>query len=112
MKTRRMGLTGNANYIFDNRYYVDLSYRMDGSSTFGSKKKYAQFWSSGIGWNIHNEKFFSNDVVNTLRLRLLTGKPERSKVLPAGLLRFTSILRITVTCIGPGLFCKVGEILT
>lgn len=58
MKTRRMGLTGNANYIFDNRYYVDLSYRMDGSSTFGSKKKYAQFWSSGIGWNIHNEKFF------------------------------------------------------
>ena len=74
MKTRRMGLTGNANYIFDNRYYVDLSYRMDGSSTFGSKKKYAQFWSSGIGWNIHNEKFFSNDVVNTLRLKASYGE--------------------------------------
>ena len=37
------GLTGNVNYIYDGRYYVDLAYRVDGSSTFGSDKKYAPF---------------------------------------------------------------------
>lgn len=45
--TRRFGLTGNVNYIYDGRYYVDLAYRVDGSSTFGSDKKYAPFWSTG-----------------------------------------------------------------
>lgn len=74
-KTRRLGLTGNVNYTFDNRYYVDLSYRVDGSSNFGSDKKYAPFWSSGIGWNIHNEKFLKGKTpINTLRLRLSYGE--------------------------------------
>lgn len=52
--TRRFGLTGNVNYIYDGRYYVDLAYRVDGSSTFGSDKNTAPFWSTGIGWNLHN----------------------------------------------------------
>ena len=42
-KTRRLGFTGNVNYTYDNRYYLDLSGRVDGSSTFGSNKKYAPF---------------------------------------------------------------------
>ena len=58
--TRRFGLTGNVNYIYDGRYYVDLAYRVDGSSTFGSDKKYAPFWSTGIGWNLHNEQFLQS----------------------------------------------------
>ena len=73
-KSRRLGLTGNANYIFDNRYYVDFSYRVDGSSTFGSKKKYAPFWSVGIGWNLHNEKFLEGSFANVLRLKASYGQ--------------------------------------
>lgn len=73
--TRRISLTGNANYTFDNRYYLDLSYRMDGSSTFGSDKKYAPFWSSGIGWNLHNEKFLKDKTpFNSLRLKFSYGQ--------------------------------------
>lgn len=69
-KTRRIGFTANVNYTYDARYYVDLSYRVDGSSTFGSEKKWAPFWSTGIGWNVHNEKFFkANPVLNILRLK-------------------------------------------
>ncbi|MBC5620016.1 SusC/RagA family TonB-linked outer membrane protein [Butyricimonas hominis] len=68
--TRRFGLTGNVNYIYDGRYYVDLAYRVDGSSTFGSDKKYAPFWSSGIGWNLHNESFLQgHPVITMLRLK-------------------------------------------
>ncbi|MDE7074782.1 MAG: SusC/RagA family TonB-linked outer membrane protein, partial [Odoribacter sp.] len=73
--SRQVGFTGNVNYTYDNRYYADFSYRIDGSSQFGSKNKFAPFWSAGIGWNIHREKFLAdNEVVNQLRLRGSYGK--------------------------------------
>ena len=69
-KTRRIGLTANVNYTYDSRYYVDLSYRVDGSSSFGSERKWAPFWSTGIGWNVHNEKFFkANPILSILRVK-------------------------------------------
>ena len=74
-KTRRLGFTGNINYTYDGRYYLDLSGRVDGSSTFGSNKKYAPFWSVGIGWNLHQENFLKgNNWLNTLRLKTSYGQ--------------------------------------
>ena len=74
-KSRRVGFTGNINYTYDSRYYVDMSYRVDGSSTFGSDKKWAPFWSLGLGWNLHNEKFLKgNPVLNILRLKASVGE--------------------------------------
>lgn len=68
--SRRMGVTTNINYTYDRKYYVDASFRVDGSSQFGSKNKFAPFWSAGIGWNLHNEKFMqSQNVINTLKIR-------------------------------------------
>ena len=73
--SRRIGFTGNINYTFDSRYYVDLSYRVDGSSTFGSDKKWAPFWSAGLGWNIHRERFMeNNDLFSNLRLKASYGQ--------------------------------------
>lgn len=73
--SRRLGFTGNVNYTYDGRYYVDLSARVDGSSTFGSDKKYAPFWSAGLGWNLHNESFLKgNEVLTTLRLKASYGQ--------------------------------------
>lgn len=67
---RAIGFTGNVNYIFANKYFADASYRIDGSSQFGSKKRFAPFWSTGIGWNLHNEKFLiDNKYINRLKLR-------------------------------------------
>ena len=74
-KSRRIGFTGNVNYTYDNRYYLDISGRVDGSSTFGSDKKYAPFWSVGIGWNLHQEQFLKgHSWINTLRLRTSYGQ--------------------------------------
>lgn len=68
--SRRVGLTGNVNYTYDNRYYVDLSYRTDGSSQFGANKRFAPFWSAGLGWNIHQEKFMKAlPFINYLKVR-------------------------------------------
>lgn len=80
--SRRVGFTGNVNYTYDGRYYVDASGRVDGSSTFGSDKKYAPFWSVGLGWNLHNESFLTgNPTLNIARVKIsygLTGTQQGS----------------------------------
>lgn len=79
--SRLMGFLGNINYSLKNRYLFDLSFREDASSRFGSNKRWAPFWSVGIGWNMHNEEFIKNRAqwLSELKLRAtygLTGSQE------------------------------------
>lgn len=69
----RMGIFGNANFIMQDKYFVDGSIRRSGSSKFGADNRYAPFWSVGAGWNLHNEKFLDYDWLNTLRFRYSYG---------------------------------------
>ncbi|MCC8174379.1 MAG: SusC/RagA family TonB-linked outer membrane protein, partial [Odoribacter sp.] len=71
--SRRVGFIGNFNYMFDNRYFLDASYRVDGSSQFGANKWFAPFWATGLGWNVHNEQFFNVDFINQLRFKFSYG---------------------------------------
>lgn len=64
--SRAIGMTGSINYTYDNRYYVDLSGRIDGSSAFGVNNRFAPFWSTGLGWNIHNEMFMKASTIFSL----------------------------------------------
>ena len=57
--SRRMGAIANANYTYDNRYFIDVSGKVEGGSAFGSDNRYAPFWSVGLGWNIHREHFWT-----------------------------------------------------
>ncbi|WP_158499935.1 SusC/RagA family TonB-linked outer membrane protein [Sphingobacterium paucimobilis] len=73
-KTNRVGFLLNGSYSYDNRYLADLSVRRDGSSAYGIDKKFGDFWSLGLGWNIHNEPFFKgNEHINRLKLRSTYG---------------------------------------
>ena len=68
--TASVGAFVAANFIWKNRYVVDGSYRLSGSSKFGENNRYAPFWSVGLGYNLHNEDFIKKlGWVNTLRLR-------------------------------------------
>ncbi|HEY0274222.1 MAG TPA: SusC/RagA family TonB-linked outer membrane protein [Chitinophaga sp.] len=58
--SRSVGFLGSVNYVFDNRFMVDATYRLDGASVFGSNKLFKPFASGGIGWNLHRERFLSN----------------------------------------------------
>lgn len=59
-----------ANFMWKNRYVVDGSYRVSGSSKFGANHRYAPFWSVGVGYNLHNEEWIKKlGWVNTFRLR-------------------------------------------
>lgn len=63
-----------ANFMIKNRYIIDGSYRISGSSKFGSDHRYAPFWSVGGGYNMHNEEWIKKlGWVNTLRLRASYG---------------------------------------
>lgn len=68
-------LTGG--YAYDDRYLMDVSYRLNGSSVFGSTKQFINTWSLGLGWNIHNESFVRNNApwINYLKLRGSIGNP-------------------------------------
>lgn len=61
------------NYSFDNTYNLSLSYRRDGSSRFGDNHKYANFWSVGSSWNIHDDFFKEYTLVSSLKLRASIG---------------------------------------
>ena len=65
-----VGWFAAANFALWNKYIIDGSYRVSGSSKFGSNHRYAPFWSVGLGYNLHNEDFIKKlGWVNTLRLR-------------------------------------------
>lgn len=68
--SRSVGFLGSVNYVFDNRFMVDATYRMDGASVFGSNKLFKPFASGGIGWNLNREKFFRQvKWINLLKIR-------------------------------------------
>ncbi|MET3606195.1 SusC/RagA family TonB-linked outer membrane protein [Mucilaginibacter rubeus] len=69
-KSRTAGAFFSGNYAFQNKYLLDASVRVDGSSAFGADRRYAPFGSLGIGWNIHKEGFFQGSkVISQLRLK-------------------------------------------
>lgn len=66
--TRSMGFTGQVSYSYDNRYSAEFNVRGDISSQFGADNRMAPFWSAGIRWNAHREKWLEGRVSNlTLR---------------------------------------------
>ena len=68
--SRLVGFLGNLNYSYDERYLLDLSFREDASSRFGADKRWAPFWSAGLGWNLHNEGFLKDvTFINRLKIR-------------------------------------------
>lgn len=73
IENRLVGILFLGNYTYDQKYIFDFSYRVDGSSKFGENTRYGNFWSLGLGYNLHNETFFKRDWIQELRLFANTG---------------------------------------
>jgi TonB-linked SusC/RagA family outer membrane protein len=83
----------NAEYDFDNTYYLSGSLRRDGSSRFGKNNRWATFWSVGLKYRIINEKFMEGfgDWLSNLTLRAsygTTGNQDIDWYQARGLYRF------------------------
>ncbi len=62
------------NYGYSGKYYVTLVGRRDGSSRFGLNRRFANFGSVGVTWNVMQEDFMKNvTALNELRLRASYG---------------------------------------
>ena len=71
---RTAGVFSNQNLSWDNRYLLDMTCRLDGSSLYGKHERSSSYWSVGFRWNISNEKFLrGNKNVQNLALRLNVG---------------------------------------
>lgn len=73
IEQRLAGAFLSFNYSYQNRFLMDGTLRVDGSSKFGSESRMAPFWSYGLGWNLHKEKFLQNSKISQLRLKATTG---------------------------------------
>lgn len=69
------GLFYRANYIYKDRYILELNGRYDGSSRFPEDKRYGFFPSVSAAWNVANENFMQAlyPTVNLLKLRASYG---------------------------------------
>lgn len=74
-ENRLMGAFTRINYTYDNVILADFSYRVDGNSSFGKKKKYAPFWSVGGGLNLHNIESIKHKLsfIDRLKVRYSLG---------------------------------------
>lgn len=61
----------NTSFNYQEKYYVNLTGRRDGSSRFGRDVRYGNFWSVGGSWNMHREAYMENlDFIQQLKLRV------------------------------------------
>lgn len=79
---RELGVLGAVSYMYDNRFLSDFTFRTNASSQFGANKKWANFWSLGLGWNLHNESFLKgSNLFKTFKLRGSLGATGNSNFL-------------------------------
>lgn len=81
---RKMSFLGRAVYSYDSRYYASFNIRRDGNSDFGEYSRWSNFWSAGLSWNIHKEKFFHNELIKMLKLKASYGFTGNSRVDTSG----------------------------
>lgn len=59
-QSRLASYFGDAHYSLFDRYFISASFRRDGSSVFGSRKRWGNFWSVGAKWRLSQEGFLKD----------------------------------------------------
>lgn len=73
---QRASLIGRLNYSYDNRYFMEASFRVDGSTYFHPDNRWGFFPSVSASWVLSNERFFKNweqPVLSNIKFRASTG---------------------------------------
>ena len=77
------GFLGRINYKFDNKYFLTLTGRYDGSSKFGANNRWAFFPGVALAYDLFKEKFLSDSkIISNLKLRVSAGRSGSSDILP------------------------------
>ncbi|MBB4118911.1 TonB-linked SusC/RagA family outer membrane protein [Mesonia hippocampi] len=85
-KERLVGYLGRLTYSYKDKYYVEGSYRRDGSTKFAKESRWGDFFSVGGGWIISEENFLKNNsTINFLKLRASYGELGNNNILDSNL---------------------------
>jgi len=71
------GWFANALYNYDEKYFVNASFRRDATSRFYEKNRWGNFWSGGVAWLINKENFFKKleaKWVDQLKIKFSVGQ--------------------------------------
>ncbi|MDR2149163.1 MAG: SusC/RagA family TonB-linked outer membrane protein [Tannerella sp.] len=69
------GYLSRAGYNYDNKYFVEGSFRRDGTSRFYKDNRWGNFWSIGGSWIVSREEFMRYiDWIDYLKLRAAYGE--------------------------------------
>jgi len=96
----RRSVFGRINYAYDDRYLASVSLRRDGDSRFGANNRYESFPAFSVGWNVHNETFYSSEFLSNLKLRFSRGSLGTTSFL--GSYDALSLLQAQPTSFGTG----------
>ncbi len=66
---RLVSYLGRAGYNYKNKYFIEGSFRADGSSRFASENRWGKYYSVGGAYILSAEDFFKNDIVNYLKFK-------------------------------------------
>lgn len=74
-RENRLGYVGRFTYDYKSKYFIESSFRYDGSSRFAPGNEWGFFPSVSAGWRISEESFFDSfeDSVSELKLRASLG---------------------------------------
>src|SRR5690606_17529416 len=71
-----------ANYIFADKYLLELNGRYDGSSKFPGNSQWGFFPSISAGWRISGEDFWKVNTINDLKIRYSFGALGNGNISP------------------------------
>ncbi len=81
IETRLYGqIFSRLNYDYLGKYLVEGSFRRDGSSRFGSNKKFGIFWAAAAGWLISEEAFMQDSFFDFLSIRASYGTSGNDRI--------------------------------
>ena len=82
-RTTFASLFGRINYSYDNKYYLQVLMRRDGSSKFGPNRKYGYFPAASAAWTISQENFLKDSkTISNLKLRASYGITGNANIPP------------------------------
>lgn len=92
---------GRVMYNYNDRYMGTYTYRVDGSSNFGPKNRWADFHSFAASWRFSNETFFEpiKSIISDGRIRAGWGQTGNSNI---GSYLWGSSISLMPTGLGPG----------
>ena len=78
---KRAGIFSQAKYEYSDKYTAEVTFRRDGHSRFGEKKRWGNFGAASLGWRISSESFMKNLTwLDNLRLRASYGVTGNSDI--------------------------------